>query len=105
MKEKKTLLERSRFKGHKKVKELRLQASHITFQVCKCLYNTIKHLEKFPMCIRRASSIIFLGVRICENAKCFKKKVYSVTIFSLYDWEQSSNFKKIFCNIFSTSGL
>jgi hypothetical protein len=71
MKEKKALIKRSKFKGHKKIEELRLQASHITFQVHKCFYDTIKHLEKFPMCIWRASSITFLGVKICQNAKCF----------------------------------
>ncbi len=30
MKEKKTLIKRSRFKGHKKIEELRHQASHIS---------------------------------------------------------------------------
>jgi hypothetical protein len=94
VKENKTLIKKSRFKAHKKIEELRLQASHITFKVRKCLYNTIKHLENFPMCIWRASSIIFLGVKICQNTKCFKKKAYPVTIFSLFDWEQPSNFKK-----------
>jgi hypothetical protein len=105
MKEKKTLIKRLRFKGHKKLEELRHEASRITFKVRKCLYNTIKHLETFPMCIWRASSIIFLGVKICQNAKCFYKKAYSVTIFSLFDWEQSSNFKKKNCKIFTNFGL
>jgi hypothetical protein len=83
VKENKTLIKKSRFKAHKKIEELRLQASHITFKVRKFLYNTIKHLEKFPMCIWRASSIIFLGVKICQNTKCFSKKKHIQSQYSL----------------------
>ncbi len=46
------------------------------------------------MYIWRASSIIILGVEICQNTKYFFKKAYSVTIFSLIGNNHQTFLKK-----------